>query len=75
MLVTCYYNQHFDVNGAESDGYGGAAGVEHDIVVTLSKASSGIASWKNRPVLLLRGIRGTASNSYSNVVVHSERTR
>ncbi len=50
-----YYNQHFDVHGVGSGGYGGMAGTYFDISFNAVEGAQSYYVVKTRPVLMLRG--------------------
>ncbi len=67
-----YYNQHFDVHGVGSGGYGGMAGTYYDISFNTVRGDQGYYVVKTRPVLMLRGRPTIGMFFHDNVFVHGD---
>lgn len=66
-----YYNQHFDVHGEGSGGYGGLAGEYFEIEFnTIRGEQTYYAGTATRPAFMLRGKARNAALFRANVVVH-----
>jgi hypothetical protein len=67
-----YYNQHFDVHGVGSGGYGGPAGTFFDIASNTMRGEQSYYLVKTRPALMLRGKPTNGFLFRGNVLVHDD---
>jgi hypothetical protein len=68
-----YYNQHFDVHGTGSGGYGGPAGEYFEIDHNTIRGDQTYAlGFKTRPALMLRGTPTIGAVFNDNVLVHGD---
>ena len=69
-----FYNQHFDVHGADNGGYGGIAGDYYEIAYNTIRGDQSYYCigpiCKTRPALTLRGKPVTGMHFDANVLVH-----
>jgi hypothetical protein len=66
----CYWNQHFDVHGTESGGYGGDAGEYFVIASNTIRGEQTYGIDTTRAAFMLRGRAASGAYFYDNVVVH-----
>jgi hypothetical protein len=66
----CYWNQHFDVHGTGSDGYGGEAGEYFEIARNTIRGEQGYYQIQTRPAFMLRGTPTIGAYFHDNAVVH-----
>jgi Tectonin domain len=66
-----YYNQHFDVHGGTSTGYGGNAGDRFLIANNTIRGNQTYRVTETRPAFLLRGKANSWARFNDNVVVHT----
>jgi hypothetical protein len=66
-----YWNQHFDVHGVGTGGYGGLGGERYDIVSNTIRGEQEYGlGFRTRPAFMLRGIPDVGAFFHHNVVVH-----
>jgi hypothetical protein len=68
----CYWNQHFDVHGTGSGGYGGTAGEYFDISRNTIRGEQTYGLLTTRPAFMLRGKPTLGAFFNDNVVVHDD---
>jgi hypothetical protein len=66
----CYWNQHFDVHGTGSGGYGGEAGEYFEIARNTIRGEQMYYQIQTRPAFMLRGTPTIGAYFHDNVVVH-----
>ena len=66
----CHWNQHFDVHGTGSGGYGGEAGEYFDIASNTIRGEQMYYQIQTRPAFMLRGTPTIGAYFHDNVVVH-----
>jgi len=65
-----YYNQHMDVHGEGSGGYGGPAGTQYDISLNTFRGAQTYGQIRTRSAFWQRGIPETGIDFKDNVLVH-----
>jgi hypothetical protein len=71
----CYWNQHFDVHGTGSGGYGGTAGEYFVVAWNTIRGEQQSGVWpflSTRPAFMLRGRAEHVAVFHDNVVVHDD---
>jgi hypothetical protein len=68
----CYWNQHFDVHGTGSGGYGGTAGEYFDISSNTIRGEQRYGLGETRPAFMLRGKPTLGAFFDRNVLVHND---
>jgi FG-GAP-like repeat len=70
IVTDGYYNQHMDVHGEGSGGYGGAAGTQFDISLNTFRGEQKYYQVRTRPAFMQRGTPAIGIDFRDNVAVH-----
>jgi hypothetical protein len=65
-----YYNQHMDVHGSDSGGYGGPAGTQYDVSLNTFRGAQRYAQVMTRSAFWQRGTPEIGIDFRDNVLVH-----
>jgi hypothetical protein len=71
IVTDGYYNQHMDVHGEESGGYGGAAGTQFDVSLNTFRGEQEYYQIKTRSAFWQRGVPAIGIDFRDNVLVHN----
>lgn len=65
-----YWNQHFDVHGSATGGYGGVAGEYFEVAGNTFRGEQEYYVIRTRPALMVRGTPSSGAHFYDNAAVH-----